>query len=539
MITVKRHNYLLFSYWYPSLCIVIWIILSCLYIFSHNQNVSKSFQHDMQNKTHHIKKTLHTLHSSAEYLKLTHSNNSTVNTHDFSLISNNMISNHPSLKYISWSPLIRHIERPLIESIIAQPFYTLLDHDHDTSTIPIKKRLNNHSYYLPIIAIAPQASQSNFLGYDLYTPKYTQQLNLNTSASDSPMRTLAEPPAFTSPSLSLMSIMIPIVNDNSPKITGIITVIISLETLLLQQPFHNTHHQAHIEFKNLTQHNQYKPISSALFSNKSFSKTEYQYITTLDVFDQTWSMRAYPTKDYLLSKLSLLHLINFIFSLIVIIVYFYLVKTYQRKYSTIKRLVHKRTQQLKKNNHKLRESNKSLEYLSLLDPLTNLGNRRLFDITLNKEWKRSLRSKQPITIVMIDVDHFKKYNDSLGHIQGDVCLQKVSMALKSVFSRSSDVITRYGGEEFAVILPYSGPEALTAAENFIHAVKWLSIPHPSSPTSNYVTISIGVCSATNISQQDNSTDLVTQADNALYEAKHLGRNQVVYKNFDTSTTTNS
>ena len=165
-----------------------------------------------------------------------------------------------------------------------------------------------------------------------------------------------------------------------------------------------------------------------------------------------------------------------------------------------------------------------LSQLALLDSLTRVFNRRYFDRQLNQEWRRLQRLSSSLSLIMCDVDYFKLYNDTYGHQQGDLCLQRVAQAIAKVVKRpATDVVARYGGEEFAVILPHTSQSgALKVAEEIRLAVKELEIPHQNSSVAAVVTISVGV--AHTVPQaEDNSNVLVKAADLALYQAKERGR----------------
>lgn len=170
--------------------------------------------------------------------------------------------------------------------------------------------------------------------------------------------------------------------------------------------------------------------------------------------------------------------------------------------------------------------NTELQYLSAHDDLTGLQNRRTADEFLQREWNRAVRAKSMITILMIDVDFFKKYNDRYGHQGGDACLQRVATTMKLVLNRPSDMIARYGGEEFIAILPETDSDgALLVAENIRRAVNDLEIPHEASEK-EFVTISIGIGTTRPVKLM-NYEKLVRCADKALYQAKARGRNCVV------------
>lgn len=165
-----------------------------------------------------------------------------------------------------------------------------------------------------------------------------------------------------------------------------------------------------------------------------------------------------------------------------------------------------------------------LERLSSTDALTGLANRRRFDAALAAEWARARRLRQPLALLMIDVDEFKRYNDHYGHQAGDACLVRVGEALARQLRRPGDLAARYGGEEFAAILPYFPErEAQALAEQIRERVEALQLPHETSAHGR-VTVSIGVAALE--PTDDNAAALVADADRALYLAKHAGRNLV-------------
>lgn len=170
--------------------------------------------------------------------------------------------------------------------------------------------------------------------------------------------------------------------------------------------------------------------------------------------------------------------------------------------------------------------NRDLEQLSLLDGLTNIANRRMFDQTLSREWKISQRNQTPISLIMIDIDFFKQYNDTYGHQQGDACLIEISNILSSVTKRAVDLVARYGGEEFVLLLPDTNTDqAVLLAEKCRNSVLEKKIPHELSQGNDIVTISLGV-STIIASTEYNPNSLVKAADELLHLAKSNGRNHV-------------
>jgi len=181
---------------------------------------------------------------------------------------------------------------------------------------------------------------------------------------------------------------------------------------------------------------------------------------------------------------------------------------------------------LQESQERLAEANRILQKLSSLDGLTGIANRRRFDEALSHEWERALRGQTQLSLILLDIDFFKFYNDNYGHQRGDDCLKQVAGVLERSIKRDADLVARYGGEEFAAVLPETDEEGAKAvAESMRARLAELQIPHEKSKVSSFVTISVGV--GTTIPNQDAKPEmLISMADEALYEAKENGRNQV-------------
>ncbi|MBP6655396.1 MAG: diguanylate cyclase [Propionivibrio sp.] len=171
------------------------------------------------------------------------------------------------------------------------------------------------------------------------------------------------------------------------------------------------------------------------------------------------------------------------------------------------------------------ESDQALRLAAITDPLTKLDNRRRFNEVLNNEYFRLKRSGAQLSLIMIDVDHFKRFNDRYGHVQGDECLRRVGQAIKSAVCRASDAAARFGGEEFVVVAPETDTAgALALAENIRQALEGLAIPHDGNSAASCVTASLGVVTRY-VSELKTPEALVDLADQALYRAKQAGRNR--------------
>lgn len=184
----------------------------------------------------------------------------------------------------------------------------------------------------------------------------------------------------------------------------------------------------------------------------------------------------------------------------------------------------------KKTEEKLLQLQKELEELSFQDGLTRVANRRMFDSIIQVEWTNARRNSQPLSLIMLDIDYFKQYNDHYGHIQGDDCLKQVAEILSSAGTRANDFFARFGGEEFVLVLPQTDSDAAKKiAERCRKLIFKAQIPHAKSLIGPVLTISVGVGTVIP-GYQDESVDFINSVDQRLYQAKQLGRNCIISGN---------
>jgi diguanylate cyclase (GGDEF)-like protein/PAS domain S-box-containing protein len=177
----------------------------------------------------------------------------------------------------------------------------------------------------------------------------------------------------------------------------------------------------------------------------------------------------------------------------------------------------------------LLQAYQTVERQAVVDTLTGLSNRRRFDESLAAEWARGMRDRSPISLLMVDADHFKLYNDSYGHPRGDTCLRQIAETAQQVVSRACDIVARYGGEEFAILLPGTGNEgAMKVAKDVCSALRERGIPHGAS-AHGIVTVSIG-CATMTPQFNESAATLIDVADQALYSAKQGGRDRICNAN---------
>jgi diguanylate cyclase (GGDEF)-like protein len=186
-----------------------------------------------------------------------------------------------------------------------------------------------------------------------------------------------------------------------------------------------------------------------------------------------------------------------------------------------------RESELMEMSRRLAQANQALSVLSHTDALTGLANRRAFDLRLTEEVSHALQHGMPLSLLLVDIDHFKHYNDRYGHPAGDECLRRVSAVLRDNAGRPTDLVARLGGEEFALLLPHQpAAAALVFAQRCVRAVLAAAIEHAASPSATVVTISIGVADLAHCGGHDPAA-LLAAADAALYQAKQQGRNRAV------------
>jgi len=190
------------------------------------------------------------------------------------------------------------------------------------------------------------------------------------------------------------------------------------------------------------------------------------------------------------------------------------------------KIIEENSLNMQQRNKKITELNNRLEALTLTDPLTGIHNRRHFDMKFEDEWKRAARKNKPLNVFMIDIDYFKKYNDSYGHLEGDICLKEVAEILESCFNRSSEFVARFGGEEFVAITDGEHDDCVKLSDLVHKKIEQASINHNESEF-NRLTLSIGVA-CIKADKDVRPHTLMERADIALYAAKNKGRNQTIF-----------
>ena len=255
---------------------------------------------------------------------------------------------------------------------------------------------------------------------------------------------------------------------------------------------------------------------SRILSSTDIRETSWKAIDLIkpNVFDEY--------RNSLLREGMGIYLVFFTFTMIM---RYYLNREEARRTAAEEKLQY-RNEEVEELNINLLRANQQLKRTALTDSLTGLHNRRCFDMRLDMEVNRAMRSGQPLSLLMFDIDYFKQYNDIYGHQKGDECLKQIAGLMSESFRRAEDFVARYGGEEFVVIMSgFDHNHALQVANQFMEAIAEKKIAHEGSQISEYVTISAGLVSI-NPRKKDTPSSILKQADELLYEAKAMGRNQI-------------
>jgi len=438
---------------------------------------------------------------------------------EFHRAVNNTLTRHPDLRALEWVPVVPAKRRALVESARSEilPNFIITELTESGQL----RRAGERAVYYPVYYVEPLAGNEAELGFDLGSERH--RLALIEQARDQASLVISESIELvqTTDDDSTMLFMLPVygsaqitLEQRRESFRGVVVAAMSLKWMfgLPDNPIF-----AVARWVELVERMEDGEVRSLARYGKTVSDTVFERcIETINA--RTWCLRGQPMNSIngrtqrfvplliLLSGLGLFAVLAFIF--------------YQlsRRNQIIEKLVKERTVELD-------EANLRLIQLSSIDELTKLKNRRSLEDALEYEWRRLMRDKLPLSIMMIDIDEFKQYNDYYGHLAGDDCLRKVAQALLAQFSRPADLVARYGGEEFLILLPNTVMDVALLAARCRESVRELKIPHVKSSVADCVTVSIGVATNTPVSGHS-PWRLVESADQALYEAKNRGRDRV-------------
>ena len=439
---------------------------------------------------------------------------------EFKHLASNILVRHPNIQALEWVPRVFNNDRSEYEGRYQHrhPEFEIIERGPDGKMIRAKERDD----YFPVCFVEPFISNEAAFGFDLASnPKRLEALILSrdtgklvATASINLVQNTTSQKAFLA-FLPVYHKFPTTIEKRYSQLSGFALAVFKVDDLINNSLLHTSMQGINltvIDETSLTHEN----IYSFNISKSDEMDAVIHYKRELrPVGERIWSVLASPSNSYILERRSSTPLMVFLLGLVFVsfsVAYIYLLL---RRSVTIENAVVERTQELS-------DTKKELELITLQDGLTGVANRRHFNTYLEQEWARSIRDNQPLSLIMIDIDHFKLFNDNYGHLAGDNCLKGVAQILKTTIHRPTDLVARYGGEEFAIILPNTD-NAYILAELCRKSVENAQISHDYSNVADHITVSVGFC--TLLPEHGTPSDtLIQMADNALYKAKKSGRN---------------
>ncbi|MBT4486078.1 MAG: diguanylate cyclase [Rhodospirillaceae bacterium] len=487
--------------------------------------ILKEFEAEVGERIDVLERELKLNIQSLNQLKILFDHGGDVSSADFTLVARHILVRHVGIQALEWIPSVPKDKRAEFETLRQMEFpnFKFTERLKQGVMTAAKER----KVHYPVYYVEPLSANETAFGFDLASS--AERLKTLTESRDRNVTlasggiTLVQENASQKAFLVFLPLYdgaLVTVEDRRAKHRGFVLGVFRVEDIfrasVLQRP---------LEFVNFVISDETDGKGDILLNmgadpkGETFAEDKIFRRTLNEIGGRRWRVSAYASEAYLAQRRTFLPVAIFAMGLVFLAFVTSIIVLVSRRAMVTARLVQERTSELQVANEELKK-------LSLSDGLTGIANRLNFDETLDTEWRRAMRGEDPIAIILIDIDHFKQFNDNYGHQAGDRCLRAVAGALAGVVLRPGDLVARYGGEEFVVILTKASDGALQVAERFRRAVEDLQIPHGFSGASQFVTVSLGV--AYQVPTKNAwPQELTSLADKALYRAKEEGRNRVV------------
>ncbi|MCL9780750.1 CHASE domain-containing protein [Vibrio sp. S4M6] len=494
---------------------------------SEKQVIFKEFERQINTYNAHMHEELETSFEALYALGVLFHKPPLPSESEFREVASSITNRHPSIQALEWIPVVEKSEREEYESTKRNSFpnftFTSLNSKGELEVSPIR------DIYYPVYYVEPYIGNEPALGYDLGSNRTRLETIEKSRDTGRPQATASVTLVQEKDHQAGFLSFIPVYNqkhqtiaDRKSAIEGFVLGVFRVGAIASEAIQYNP--EINIEIYDITQAEQpVKLYDSQASLKEHFSASSYSYVSgDIEVLGRLWEIVATPSVEYIQSRSKAypywLLLSGISLSTVMTIMILFLGRANQ----IISNQVEKKTRELSSLNQLLRNQ-------SNLDVLTGLANRRSFDNSFEVMWNKSIETGQPISLILIDIDDFKKYNDLYGHLCGDECLKSVAEGLSYVPLKESDVVARFGGEEFVVLLDNcSNPVAI--ANRCHSAVEKLQSRNMGESTMpiDKVTVSIGV--ATVVAKSGVSPmSLFEKADQALYTAKGAGKNQTCFE----------
>ncbi|MCF2859756.1 diguanylate cyclase [Pseudoalteromonas sp. SMS1] len=436
----------------------------------------------------------------------------------FQHISSSILATKAGVQALQWVPHVTQAQRIAFEQKNRENYVQFAITERVAGQM---ETAYNRAQYYPVQYIEPLFGNEAALGFDLFSDQTRREIIAASRDLALPLVTasitLVQDPHKQKAFIALRPIYDNLsltVADKRENIRGFVMGVFKLNALVAQSKLGKNEGDIEFVIEDVTD----KAQRQTLYRNRLKSQGQLQ--SWLDVWGRNWVISASPSHNFVQSRTSATPMLVLFIGMVMTLLMFFYVRLLYRRQIAIQQAVRIKTRELDKANAKLLT-------MTQVDGLTDVSNRRHFDMQFQKEWRRAVRVGSPISLVVIDIDFFKEYNDYYGHVAGDRCLCLVAKTLSQLAQRACDVFARIGGEEFIFILPDT-EQVEVFCEKCLTAVVALEILHEKSTVGPFVTISIGA-SSIRPANEDDSAQLLDTADQAMYRAKEAGRNTFTVK----------
>ncbi|WP_283132129.1 diguanylate cyclase domain-containing protein [Enterovibrio norvegicus] len=502
--------------------------LSALFSASEHENIVSDFEFEVERKAAAFSQTLDMNFEALQSISTLFRTYPDTGYLMFKQEAQRVLQRHSGIQGLEWAPRIFQEERTDAERVMQLHFPEFsFTHISPHGNMAIAKE--SQEYY-PIYYVEPYFGNEKVLGFDLGSNPRRMSTLIEARDSGQAKATASIRLIQETENQRGFLTMVPIYQGavstlahRQKNIIGIVLAVNRIGDIFVMSQHGELPTDLSIRLFDITNPKQVELLFDRTPKDAILSD-DLRYTTSLPtVLGRQWKMEVTATKAYLAGKKSMTPIIVFASGIMLTAFFTAYLSLMFRHSGLVEKEVIERTKDLDFANNELRK-------LSQNDALTGLYNRRYFDEYASREWLRAQRTQTPLSLLLIDVDHFKRYNDCYGHHAGDVCLKQIASALQHALMRSQDIVCRYGGEEFVIVLPDT-TEPGNVAERCRAKIAALGIEHNGNEDKGKVSISIGAATAVP-SGANQFQDLFNAADEALYEAKSSGRDCTVIRTGD-------